>query len=175
MSGVRGQRFDEIDLVRVGEPVVDMPARELQPQDSSSQIAPAPLVNRALAFLTDVSLFLATALAMSPLLPLKASLLDTAIEAPAAAIALGGFLLLLSFYYSVLSWMFWGRTVGASIFDLRVRSQSGGPVDGRSAAMRWLGTLLCIATAGIGFLPALAGSRRSLADRISATRSVRSS
>lgn len=168
--GVMEQRFDEVELVRVPEQDErNPPAAEATSPSAATRSLRAPLVNRALAFLTDVSLFVAIALAMSPLLPLRAGVVDTLREEPGTSLALLGFLLLISLHYCVLSWMIWGRTVGASIFDLRVVADDGGPVDGKSALRRWAGSLLCILTGGIGFLPALTSSRRSLADRLSST------
>lgn len=167
MAGVMGQRFDEIELVR--DDVLE--AAPLAPAPAEIAVASprAPVANRVFAFLTDLSLFAALGLALSPLLPLHASLRETALHEPAAVGALAGFLLLVSLHYSALCWMIWGRTVGAAIFDLRVSGLDGEPVDARRAVRRWLATLLCIATAGIGFIPGMFGARRTLADRMSST------
>src|ERR1051326_6428870 len=110
-------RFDEVEL----EPVTfDLPE-------------PAPPPAAAL------SLFAALGLALSPLLPASVSWLTIA--------GLGGVVALVSYYYFVGSWTLWGKTIGGTIFDLRVPRMSlpkGSP--------RWL--LLCgvLLAAGAGVL-----------------------
>ena len=167
------QSFDEVELVRLPDerPEPHLPAQPPPAVPVAEPLTPrtAPIINRALAFLTDVSLFGAVALAMSPLLPLRASLIETARHEPLPVLALSGFLLLVSMYFCVLSWMIWGRTIGGSLFDLRIAADDGGPVDGKRAIRRWAGTLLGVLTLGAGFLPALMGERRSVADRLSST------
>ena len=87
-------RFDEIEL----EPVVFDP-----PQPEEIERAPAagaPRHRRLLALLTDLSLFVALALALSPLLP----------PSPRweAFVGLAGFVLVISYYYFVGAWLLWG-------------------------------------------------------------------
>ena len=155
-------RFDEIEL----EPVplgVETPGIEVGAGDEELEPLPAPRLRRAIAHLIDLSLFAALAVALSPLLPAGMPWLSLA--------ALGGFVLLLSFYYFVAAWMIWGRTIGGAIFDVRVAAYTP-PMALREAAMRWLAMYASLATGGLGFLLALLPSRRSLADRLSATRSI---
>jgi hypothetical protein len=105
-------RFDEVELEAVPLPDVlmdEVPAREAE----TPAVSPtASRFKRLLAILTDVSLFIALALALSPLLPAAARRLPL--------LALGGFVLEISFYYFVGAWMLWGRTIGGAIFDVRV-------------------------------------------------------
>lgn len=177
-------RFDEIDLIKdkdslAGKPeaseavVAEFPPRARpfrvrSPGADPGPMRPASLLNRSLALVTDLSLFIALALALSPLLP-PGSMFGAA-AVPSGAMVL--FIVLLSYYYFVLSWLIWGRTVGGSIFETRVVPAGGGAMDFGSASRRWAGTLLSILTAGLGFVPALLRGHRSLADRMSGTRAV---
>ena len=154
-------RFDEIELEAVPPGVSEALIVEAAVPRGDA----APLVRRVFALLTDVSLFAALVLALSPFLPRPALWMHHA--------ALGGFTLLLSFYYFVGTWTLWGKTIGGAIFDVRIVSSSSGTVSILDASIRWAALLLSMATAGIGFLIALLPSRRSLADRMSATRAVR--
>ena len=150
-------RFDELELDAV--PLVDSVA-PLEPSFPDA----APRVKRLLALLADLSLFVALTLALSPLLPPARSWMTTA--------ALASFVLVISYYYFVGAWLLWGKTIGGTIFDVRVVSPEGGAMALKSASMRWLGVLLSIALGGIGFLLALLPSRRSLPDRLSDTHCV---
>lgn len=116
---------------------------------------------RLLALLTDLSLFVALALALSPLLP-------TSMSWPTVS-ALGGFILVVSYYYFVGSWLLWGKTIGGAIFDVRVVAAGGDAMAFKNASLRWLGVCLSLLTGGIGFALAAFPSRRSLADRLSNT------
>ena len=149
-------RFDEIELTPATvEPVVE-PA------------APQPLhasrIRRLFALLTDLSLFVALALALSPLLPPSMNW--------HAVGALAGFIAIVSYYYFAGTWWLWGKTIGGTIFDVKVISTASPSMTLRSASVRWIGLCLSLLTGGIGFLLALSPSRRSLADRMSATCSV---
>jgi uncharacterized RDD family membrane protein YckC len=167
-------RFDELELLRTEEILTREAAGSAGASLASTEAAvPAPRWRRALALGTDLSLFAALALALSPLLPGRGDLM-TVIERDLLALtALTGFLLLVSFYYFVFSWLIWGRTIGGAIFDVRVSDERGLPIEFRKAVIRWVVTLASLLTAGLGFLPGLLGSGRTAADRISATRSVR--
>jgi uncharacterized RDD family membrane protein YckC len=141
-------RFDEMELD--GLPIVE----EVRSDD-------APRFRRLFALLTDISLFAALTLALAPLLPASRD---------AFAIAsLAGFVIMVSYYYFVGSWLLWGKTIGGAIFDVRVVSDA---MTLRAASMRWIGMIASLLTAGIGFLFAALPSRRSLADRLSETRCV---
>jgi len=143
-------RFDELELETT--PSVDV----LSPATADPQ--PASRFRRLFALLTDLSLFAALTLALAPLLP-------ATLDAFAIA-SLAGFVVMISYYYFVGSWMLWGKTIGGAIFDVRVVADAMTP---KSATLRWLGLYLSLLTAGIGFLFAALPSRLSLADRLSAT------
>lgn len=153
-------RFDEIEL----QPVVfETPVVESTP----SGIIPASRFRRLLALITDLSLFVALALALSPLLPASTNWVAIA--------ALAGFVTLVSFYYFVGCWLLWGRTIGGTIFDVRVIANGLNAMPFRSATQRWAGMMLSLALGGIGFALALLPSRLSLPDRVSSTCCVGSS
>src|ERR1044071_4880381 len=117
-------RFDEVEL----EPVpFDLP--EAPPPSRRS-----PFFRRAAALLIDVSLFAALALALSPLLPAAMSWVAIA--------GLAGFVVLVSYYYFVGSWVLWGKTIGGAIFDVR----ASGAMALRNASLRWL--VLCAVMIG---------------------------
>jgi uncharacterized RDD family membrane protein YckC len=113
-----------------------------------------------------LSLFVALSLALSPLLPAATNWIAVA--------ALGGFVLIVSFYYFAGMWILWGKTIGGTIFDVKVIASDDGAMAFRRATLRWLGVLASIATGGIGFTLAALPSRLSLADRVSGTRCVSS-
>jgi|ERR1051326_8519150 uncharacterized RDD family membrane protein YckC len=147
-------RFDEMELESV--PSIAEPPVILDVVDD------APRFKRLFALLTDLSLFVALALALSPLLPPARDWFSVA--------SLAGFVMIVSYYYFVGTWLLWGKTIGGAIFDVRVAAE---PMTLGRASMRWVAMLLSFATAGIGFLLALLPSRRSLADRLSATHCLR--
>jgi len=152
-------RFDELELESVpviAEPAVVEAAVEVDTSEA------APRFKRLLALLTDLSLFLALALSLSPLLPPARDWFSVS--------SLAGFVVIVSYYYFVGTWLLWGKTIGGAIFDVRVGSE---PMTLGRASIRWAAMFLSFATAGIGFLLALLPSRRSLADRLSATHCLR--
>ncbi|HKR66493.1 MAG TPA: RDD family protein [Thermoanaerobaculia bacterium] len=130
-------RFDEVELETV--PVLE----DVAPDDEAPSDH-APRFRRLLALLTDLSLFAALVLALTPLLPQPASWMHHA--------SLAGFVLVLSYYYFVGTWMLWGKTIGGAIFDVRVIRDDAGAVSLRDASMRFAGFLLSLATCGLGFL-----------------------
>lgn len=144
-------RFDEVELETV--PLLESPV-VAEARESRT----APLHKRVLALLTDVSLFAALALALSPLLPPSENWIAIA--------SLGGFILVFSYYYFAGGWLLWGKTVGAAIFDIRVVAGTEQTMSMKAATLRWLGTLLSILTGGLGFL-------FGLPNRMSSTRCVR--
>jgi len=121
---------------------------------------------RLLALITDLSLFVALALALSPLLPVKRNWMALA--------GLGGFVLLVSYYYFAGMWLLWGKTIGGTIFDVKVIASDRGVMAFRRASLRWAGVFLSVLTGGLGFALAAFPSRLSLADRLSGTRCVSS-
>jgi len=146
-------RFDEVEL----EPVVIEPA-------PSGELSHASRFRRLLALLTDLSLFAALALALSPILP--------ATRSPIVIAGLAGFLIVVSYYYFAGTWLLWGKTIGGTIFDVKVISAGNDAMALRRASLRWLGVMLSLITGGIGFAFALLPSRLSLPDLISGTRCV---
>ena len=143
-------RFDEVELQAV--PLgIEEPAAAPDPADR------APRFKRLLALLADLSLFAALTLALSPLLPQPHTWLHIA--------ALAGFVLVMSYYYFAGSWLLWGKTIGGTIFDVRVAAEDGA-MSLRAASLRWMALYLSLLTGGLGFL-------FSLQDRLSGTRCVR--
>ena len=126
----------------------------------------APRFRRLLALLIDLSLFVALALALSPLLPAKFKW--------SAVLGLAGFVVLISYYYCVGTWLLWGKTIGGTIFDVKVIASDRGVMAFRRASLRWAGVVLSVLTGGLGFALAALPSRLSLADRLSDTRCVSS-
>ncbi|HEY2321804.1 MAG TPA: RDD family protein [Thermoanaerobaculia bacterium] len=153
-------RFDEMELEPV--PAIAEPAVVLDVVDVDDDVDDAPRFKRLFALLTDLSLFVALALALLPLLPPARDWFSVA--------ALAGFVVIVSYYYFVGTWLLWGKTIGGAIFDVRVVAE---PMTLGRASGRWAAMFLSFATAGIGFLLALLPSRRSLADRLSATHCLR--
>lgn len=149
------QRFDEMELESV--PLLEDATPLLEPGDAAA----ATRLSRLLALLTDLSLFAALGLALSPLLPSDPSWMATA--------SLAGFVVVLSYYYFVGSWLLWGKTVGGAIFDVRVRAKGTQAMALRSATLRWAAIYLSLLTLGVGFAMAVLPSRRSLPDWLSGT------
>jgi uncharacterized RDD family membrane protein YckC len=137
-------RFDEIEL------------EGLQEIEAPTPTADAAWYKRALALLTDLSLFAALILALSPLLRPNHWL---------SAAALAGFVIVVSYHYFVGSWLLWGKTIGGAIFDVRVVASGAEAMALTDATKRWLALYLSLLTGGFGFLV-------GLPDRMSATRSV---
>ena len=118
------QRFDEVELQAV-------PLESLEVERVLS-LPRAPRLKQLLALLTDLSLFAALSLALSPLLPQPYSWLELT--------ALAGFVLMVSFYYFAGAWTLWGKTIGGAIFDARVEKRTL-----RDASLRWLWLVIAIA------------------------------
>jgi len=153
-------RFDEMEL----EPVPMGIEEEAPPAVGAGSEGEARRGKRLLALLTDLSLFAALVLVLSPLLPQPSHWPHLA--------SLAGFVVVLSYYYFVGTWMLWGKTIGGAIFDVRVVPDTEGAMSLRDASLRWLGVYLAIATGGLGFMLAALPSRRSLPDRLSNTHCV---
>src|SRR5688572_4579586 len=152
-------RFDEVELEAV--PLADLIA--VEPEAAADAGDAAPRIKRLMALLADLSLFAALALALSPLLPQPATWMHYT--------ALAGFVVVMSYYYFVGSWLLWGKTIGGTIFDVRVAGAQGA-MSLRAATLRWAGLYLSLLTAGIGLMLAMLPSRQSLPDRMSNTRCV---
>jgi uncharacterized RDD family membrane protein YckC len=146
-------RFDEVEL----DPV---PVFEDAEPDAPVQ-HPAHRLRRLAALLTDLSLFVALTFLLLPLLPQSPGSLHV--------VAMAGFVVMISYYYFVGSWMLGGKTVGGVIFDVRVVPATGSAMTLRAASIRWAGVFLSIVTLGLGFALAVLPSRLSLPDRMSGT------
>ena len=159
-------RFDEIELEPVPElaPIETPVAPAETARSTEAGVDRAPLFRRLLALLTDLSLFVALTLALSPLLPMT--------RTTASIVALAGFVLMTSYYYFAGTWLLWGKTIGGAIFDVRVVAETQTAMSVRSATFRWIGLIASLLTAGIGFAIAVFPGRRSLADRLSHTHCV---
>lgn len=175
-------RFDEVELIREPSgstiPKLALVRSDLEPRETDSGAHPvahpmaprrhrAAVPRRVLALATDLALFTALGLALSPLLPQRAGLLESIADGWMAFLSLVAFLLLLSWYYFAGSWLIWGRTIGGTIFETRVVEESGTPLRLGSASRRWAWTLVSVATGGIGFLLGALPGGRTLADRMS--------
>jgi uncharacterized RDD family membrane protein YckC len=163
-----GQRFDEMELQSVG------PAEEHAGGAVAVGTPPAPasdasLLRRLFTALTDLSLFAALTLALSPLIPGRTDFAATLDSDWPSLLSLFGFVAVVSYYYFVGSWMLWGKTVGGAIFDVKVVPADRTAMDIRRATKRWACIPLALLTAGAGFLMAALPSRRSLLDRMSHT------
>ena len=123
-------RFDEVELQAV--PLGNEEAVAVAPPPPA---ASHPWLRHLLALLTDLSLFAALALALLPLLPQSYGWLEIT--------ALCGFVLVVSYYYFVGAWMLWGKTIGGTIFDVRVVSRTL-----RDATKRWAWTTAGVTIAG---------------------------
>jgi len=75
------------------------------------------------------------------------------------------FLLVFSFFYTVVPLAFWGQTLGMAWRGLEARAAGNRPLTFGQTAGRWLGGLLTLALMGLPVLWALSG--RSLSDRLS--------
>ena len=149
-------RFDELEL----EPVVG----EEEATHDPAGVSHAPRFRRLIALLTDLSLFVALALALSPLLPNSRNWIALA--------GIAGFVIVISYYHFVGTWLLWGKTIGGTIFDVKVIAAGNDAMALKRTTLRWLGVFLSLMTGGIGFALALLPSRLSLPDRISGTRCV---
>ncbi len=78
--------------------------------------------------------------------------------------------LVFSFLYWVMPLAFWGQTPGMAWVGHTARSSSGEPLSFGQTFLRWLGSILTLAFAGLPLLIALTG--RSLTDRISGSRTT---
>jgi hypothetical protein len=127
-------RFDEIELESVPLGI------EEEPPPVAAVRGTASYGKRFLALLTDLSLFAALILGLSPLLPQPYTWPHL--------LALSGFVVVLSYYYFVGTWMLWGKTIGGAIFDVRV---STGSMSLRDASVRWATVYLTLLVIGCGW------------------------
>lgn len=131
-------RFDEIELEAVPLGIEDaVPAAAMAAPETER----APYWKQLLALLTDLSLFAALVLALTPLLPQPFDWTHIA--------ALAGFAIVISYYYFVGTWMLWGKTIGGAIFDVRVTPESERAMSLRDASVRWATRYLTLAVAAL--------------------------
>jgi hypothetical protein len=100
-------RFDEVEL----QPVTF----DADPSIPSRSFV-ASVLRRTAALLTDLSLFAALGLALSPLLPASMSAISIA--------SLAGFVVIVAVYYFAGTRALWGKTIGGAIFDVRAKSRA---------------------------------------------------
>ena len=100
-------RFDEVEL----QPVTFDP----DPATPTRSVV-ASIFRRLAALLTDLSLFAALGLALSPLLPASMSAISIA--------SLAGFVVIVVVYYFAGTRALWGKTIGGAIFDVRTKRRS---------------------------------------------------
>jgi len=120
-----------------------------------------PLSVRWLAGLADLAVHLALAITLlfgARLLGVRAGLNDW--------VPIGFFLLVFSFFYSVLPLAFWGQTPGMAWAGVAARARFGESLTFPQTALRWVGSLLTVALLGLPILLAV-GGRRSFSDRLS--------
>ncbi|MGA7615534.1 MAG: RDD family protein [Thermoanaerobaculia bacterium] len=161
-------RFEEMELT----PGPSLPGISTAPA-TTTPTRIASRWRRLLATATDLSLFLALALAMTPLIQQRGSIAATFRGEALAIAGVVGFLLVLSYYYFVGGWLVWGKTVGGAIFDLEIERDEGTKLDIRAANWRWTGLMLSLLTGGIGFAVGILPGGRTLADRLSHSCPVR--
>jgi len=150
-----------------GESVIEPPSRPRPVAVPPPAPAPATagLGRRARAAAADLVILAAVGLV--------AAVGATALEAPVGPAQLGPlalFVLVFSFVYFVVSLAFWGSTPGMTWAGLVARTGDSEPLSFGQTALRWLGTWLTWALAGLPGLLALTG--RSLADRLSGSRTL---
>ncbi|HEX9670892.1 MAG TPA: RDD family protein [Thermoanaerobaculia bacterium] len=126
---------------------------------------PADRRSRLLGGLADLLVHAAVGVAAA----VGALLLGARLE-PAHWPAFALFLLTFSFLYSVVPLAFWGQTLGMAWAGLLAVNADGQPLAFEQTGLRWLGALLTCATLG---LPLLAARRRSLADWLSRSVTLR--
>lgn len=131
-------RFDEIELESVPLGIDDAVPQTAVVEPETDR---APFGKQFLAVLTDVSLFAALVLALTPLLPQPFDWTHIA--------ALAGFAIVISYYYFVGTWMLWGKTIGGAIFDVRVTPSTDRAMSLRDASVRWATRYLSLAAAAL--------------------------
>ena len=151
------------DHAPAAHPEPALPVREPVAPAEPPHRAPeaAPLSVRYLAGLADLAVHAALAIALlfgARLLGVLAGLEDW--------LPITLFLLVFSFFYTVLPLAFWGQTPGMAWAGVAARASAGESLTFPQTALRWLGGLLTVCLVGLPVLLAI-GGRRSLADRLS--------
>ena len=131
-------RFDEVELEPVPLGIDDVSQQSVAVPETAER---APYWKQLLAVLTDLSLFAALVLGLSPLLPQPFDWTHVA--------ALAGFTIVISYYYFVGTWMLWGKTIGGAIFEVRITPAADRAMSLRDASVRWATRYLVIAVLAI--------------------------
>ena len=125
-----------------------------------------PLSVRYLSGLADLAIHAALAIALlfgARLLGVRADLGDW--------LPITLFLLVFSFFYTVLPLAFWGQTPGMAWAGVVARAGSGESLTFQQTALRWVGGIVTVGLVGLPVLLAI-GGRRSLTDRLSDAETV---
>lgn len=139
---------------------------ELEPEISDDDPRAVAFARRVAAGLADL---LILALVGAVELAAGALLLDLRFP-PLAFVPLAAFLFLAALVLLVLAPFVWGTTPGMALADLRIRAGDGGSPTLAAAFLRFVGTLLTGALAGVPLLVAAFDRRgRTLADLLSGT------
>lgn len=157
-----------------GEPLIDLPLRS-DSEQAASPPAPTgalrenaavavPLSARGIAFASDA----ATVLLLVCGAALGAMTVRGAAPAPPGLAWAAAFAAYLSLFVTAVPLVLFGRTVGMALTGLTARGRAGRSLSAAEASLRWLGSLLTLATLGAVLL----FTRRdpgapSLADRMS--------
>lgn len=153
------------DAEQISLPQEEVPAgTEPEPSAEDESSSTGLVLRRLAAGALDVAL-LAAALA----LPLAGAAALGARPALANWPAYLLVALVLSFFYSVFSVLFWGRTPGMARMGLVAHSTGESPLTISRAVLRWLGGVCTVALLGLPTLLDLGGGG-SLGDRISGSR-----
>ncbi|MCG8458820.1 MAG: RDD family protein [Holophagales bacterium] len=131
-----------------------------------SEAAPAPVQDRILGGVADLTVHVATLGAMVIAVQLMGA--RVSLDSLPGFAALG---LVFSFLYTVIPLAFWGQTPGMAWVGHASRSMGGEPLTFGQTFLRWLGALFTVALAGLPVLLAFLGGR-SLCDRLSDSRTV---
>jgi uncharacterized RDD family membrane protein YckC len=136
----------------------------------------AGLVTRGVAFLVDVLIVNAIALATTVGIGLVVSALDpgkSAVHLPELLLTAAGWLLF-GATYLVGFWVLVGHTPGMRLMGIRVACAGGGRVTFGRGLRRLVGVVLSILTLGLGFLLVLVDDRRrALQDLLAGTVVIR--
>ncbi|MDQ7027517.1 MAG: RDD family protein [Anaerolineae bacterium] len=164
-------------LTHATKDVLPLSATAPKPQIvTKAHLAPAPFLNRALAFIIDYAILII----MSFFLSILASLLTGAANNPEAAVPFIMLWMLLTtaayigyYGYSFTAWQ--GQTIGKRMMKVRVVKRNGDALGWSDAFLRcWIGYLLSMAPIGLGFWWALVDDdKRAWHDLITDTQVVR--
>jgi uncharacterized RDD family membrane protein YckC len=142
----------------------DAPAPRRQAAAVPSADRPAPFRARLFAGLVDLGVHVAVA-ALAVVGARGLGVVPEAAQLPAFAVLLVVF----SLFYTVVPLAFWGKTPGMAAVGLVAQTGDDLPLTFAEALRRWLAEIVTVLALGVPGLLALGASRRSLADRWSAS------